>query len=221
MIKLYYHLAMMNNWREITDFFFESVISSGLYDKCDSIDVVFVGSNGKPDFKFSGLGKINLIDGGELREFEFPTLQKLWEESLHNESSIFYFHSKGASFDRARWQDEKDIIKTQYAFRNYQSYRDVESAYAQTRRWLRRCLIDRFEDCLSCLDSCDVFCLKHKPNLRFFPSNFWWSKSSYVKSLGRPTIRKDRYDAEMWLFRDGVNVKSAIGRGDEYDLLML
>lgn len=221
MIKIYYHLAVMNDWRNITDFFFESVISSRLYEKCDSLDVVFVGSGEKPKFNYSDLSKINLTYGGELDAFEFPTLQKLWKECLDQDCDIFYFHSKGSSFDPIRWGHHEETIKRQYACRKYQKYSDVQSAYSHTRRWLRRCLIDRFEDCLMRLDANDVVCLAHKEKSRFFPSNFWWSKSSYVKSLGYPIMRKDRYDAEMWPFKEHARIDSIIGEADEYDLFLL
>ena len=220
MIRIYYHLAVVNNWREITNFFFESLISSGLYEKCDSVSVVFVGSTERPEFDFSGLGKIKFFHGGDLDQFEFPTLQRLWEESFEHESHIFYFHSKVASFDQDKWDDQKDTIKRQYAARNYESHHDVKSAYSCTRRWLRRCLVEQFEHCLSYLEKHDIVCLKHNSNLKFFPSNFWWSKSSYIKSLGHPIMKKDRYDAEMWAFKEGVKVNSFIGKNDEYGLVM-
>lgn len=222
MIKLYYHLALINNWMEVTDFFFESVISSGLYEKCDSIEIIFVGSkDNEPKFKFSSLKKINIKYGGELNKFEFPTLKKLWEESFSCDSNIFYFHSKGVSFDEKRWDSQKDTIKKHYSSRNYKSYSDVKSAYFRTRYWLRRCLIEQFENCLSCLEEKDIVCLSHKSNLKFFPSNFWWSKSSYIQNLSSPVMKKDRYDAEMWTFKDGVKVHSFIGKNDEYKMFML
>ena len=33
-------------------------------------------------------------------------------------------------------------------------------------------------------------------------------------------MKKDRYDAEMWAFKEGVKVNSFIDKNDEYGLVM-
>lgn len=43
MVKVYYHISMMNNWEEIVKEQISLLVSSGLYDECESVSV---GCNG-------------------------------------------------------------------------------------------------------------------------------------------------------------------------------
>jgi hypothetical protein len=219
MIKLFYHLALMNNWREVTRFFLESIVSSGLYDECSSFDVVFVG-DGNPTEEFSGLYKVKIEHGGGLDQFEFPTLKRLYQTAGSSDANLLYIHSKGVSFDVDRWNAESETIKRQYCGRRYETYEDVQSAYRSTRYWNRRAIIEGFRECVYFLDQNDVVCLKHTPHQKFVPSNFWWTKSSYVRGLGEPLIKNNRYDAEMWLVNQGARIKTIMGNRDEYGCVL-
>lgn len=216
MIKLFYHLALMNNWRDITRFFLDSIVSSGLYDRCSSFDVVFVGE-GDPLDEFSGLSKVSVCRGGNLEDFEFPTLKKLYESSsLSTDAFLLYLHSKGASFDLDRWNIDKETIIRQYRNRRYETYEDVQRAYRSTRYWNRRAIIEGHEDCVGFLGDNDIVCLKRRPDSMFIPSNMWWARSSYIRGLDPPSLKKDRYDADMWTVNRMARVKTIVGFDDEY-----
>lgn len=39
MVKVYYHISMMNNWEEIVKEQISLLVSSGLYDECESVSL--------------------------------------------------------------------------------------------------------------------------------------------------------------------------------------
>lgn len=220
MIKIYYHIAKINNWSAITQYFFNSIFSSGLYDICNEIKIG-ISQNDQiklnlSDLKFINYPKIKICKFGKLLDYEFPTLQMLHEDSMLENFNLLYFHTKGASFDLEHWNSNKEVLKKQYFKRNYKKFEDVKKAYKYTRYWTKNFLIKNYKECLNLLEENDIVCLKKAHNENFIPINFWWSKSSYIKNLDQPKLIKDRYDAEIWVCKNkNKKIKSFLNRFDD------
>jgi hypothetical protein len=222
MIKIYYHVAKINNWLQITKYFFNSILNCGLYQDSQEIKICLVGNNlndlnvlNLENF-FKKYNKIKIFKFYDVLNYEFPTIQMLHDDAFLEDFSCLYFHSKGASFNLDRWNAEKEILKIQYAKRDYKNFEDVNRAYKYTRYWTRNLLIKNYKKCLDFLDSNDIVCLKKAHNENFIPINFWWSKSKYIRTLNRPRMIKDRYDAELWICKNKGKIKSFLNRIDEY-----
>ena len=99
MVKVYYHISMMNNWEEIVKEQISLLVSSGLYDECESVSV---GCNGLCIERLHELiapyRKIKIrVYEQSLSTFEFPTL-RLIEQDYHEDFYGLYFHTKGVTF---------------------------------------------------------------------------------------------------------------------------
>lgn len=213
-------MAKMNNWKNITNYFFKCLFSSGLYDVCDEIKIGCVGEEEftKYDLDFLlNFSKIKIYKLGNLSCFEIETLKLLYKDCCSKNFNLFYFHTKGASLSLESWKKNKDILKKQYHIRNYMKFEDVKKAYRCTRYWTKYFLINNYKNCLNLLNNSDIVCLKRSHNDKFIPINFWWSKSDYIRTLPFPEMTKDRYDAEMWVCKNKQKkITSFLGRVDEY-----
>lgn len=221
MIKVYYHLAKINNWKNITKYFFKTLINCGLYDECEEIKVGLVSEKDEfsnKDFDFiNNFLKLKIYKVGSLKDFELPTLEILYKDCMYENFKLLYFHTKGASFDLDNWNRNKETIKKQYKKRNYEKFEDVEKAYKYTRYWSNFFLIKNYKKCLNLLDNYDLVCLKKAHNENFIPVNFWWTNSEYIRSLKRPKFEKNRYDAEIWVCKNKEKkIKSFLEKVDEY-----
>ena len=75
-IAIFYHLALMKNWREVDAEIMGKLKSSGLLERAD----MFVRNECK-----------------DIELYEFPTLNMLDEFSVRHDYSILYIHTKGVS----------------------------------------------------------------------------------------------------------------------------
>lgn len=133
--------------------------------------------------------------------YEGATLQKLWEYALGASECrpICYIHTKGAS------------IVEPHRVGSYQAWRLSMEAV----------VLHKWQQCIEALKTCDCYGA-HLPvdDRYFFPGNFWWSKTSHIRTLPSPIKwaeeicgRKGenvRYGYEDWitLSRPGVIAKA-------------
>lgn len=75
-IGIFYHVALMGNWKEVDGQIMGKLKESGLLDRAD----LFVRNECK-----------------DLRQYEFPTLNMLDSFSIRNDYSVLYIHTKGVS----------------------------------------------------------------------------------------------------------------------------
>ena len=193
MFKVYYHISMMNNWEEAVKEQISLLVSSGLYDECESVSV---GCNGLGIERLHELiapyRKIKIrVYEQSLNTFEFPTL-KLIEQDYHDEFYGLYFHTKGVTFPNHSggkyWRDYMNHF-------NIVKWRDA---------------VGKLNDGY---DTCGVKYLsdKHFPAyIKHYSGNFFWFKSSYIRN--NPKIDsldlKDRFQAEFWACRSNPKAAS-------------
>lgn len=184
----YMHVALMHgiSGHMITAELHGRLLSSGLYDASDSINVCIVGDGSETiiDYIFSRYKKyVVRYVSTDLEEWEWPTLRCMYKDCQHHDGSVYYIHTKGAS--NCRPDVQPDIQK------NIRDWRGVMSHY---------CISDyrqRLVDLLSC-DACGPFLSCNTDNgYRYFAGNFWWAKSQHIRSLVYP--QGDRMSAETWI----------------------
>ena len=152
--SVFIHVATIGRWREVFEEQIQLIKYSGLYDLLDSIYISVLGDGF--DYKDE---KLQIIYSSiDLLEWEFPTLDKLWEFACQEDMNILYIHGKGAS-------EYKECIE-------------------DWRHYLQYFLIERHEDCLRHLEEYDI-CGCDWLGSHYF-GNFWWARSSYLRTLKSP-----------------------------------
>lgn len=136
---IFYHIAAVNNWREIVEGQISHVIFSGLYDRTTT---VFCGISAQSQEVLdeasqlvTGYGQKFQIGMGRVRssEFERLTLHLIRENTVATDA-ILYFHSKGVSskhqkpkpqLEKFHWRFTMEYI----LMRHHQQCIDALSAY--------------------------------------------------------------------------------------------
>lgn len=198
MNKLYYHFYIPDtpsHWELLLYEQLDCIEGSGLLHNCEV--EICVSSNRenykklKKIIKYYSFLKSSWFDTTieiNKNHYEGTTLLKLYNEcSLYD--NVGYIHSKGI------------INLTKYT--------------NKWRKTLEYAIIERYCDNIDALksgyDASGIFWMK---NYFHFSGNFWWAKSSYIKTLPKPDINdwnlnfynddfwKSRYRYEVWI---GIN----------------
>lgn len=198
-MKIYgfYHVLLKNHWQEIVQEQLDCLLKSGLYEASEEIHIGCVGT---PEEK-NKLFDLGLLDkyskivvhyyGEDITQYEFPTLNLLkgYCNQAQEKIACYYFHTKGASFDKSHIRG--------YEGGNY------------WRRHMNFWNITNWKNALHEIEiGSDVVGVKYRgdkstgnPHARpHFSGNFFWTYSGYVKKL--PPIdslnKTDRIEAEFW-----------------------
>lgn len=192
MIVGFIHVAKINHWHIILNEQIEKLRKSGLFDITRTIYVTTLGSGDEKEILSDP--KFDVVRLDSLTHYEFPSLMRMYEFCKSESSKIWYIHGKGvsyASMDRYKMED--------------------------WRRLMEYFCIERHSDCISALDSYDVCGVNWRTRRApHFSGNFWWARSSYIKTLPDPRSinHNDRWQAEWWIGRnDKVRVKNFFESG--------
>lgn len=198
-IIIYYHIAELGEWENIVKEQLDQIHASGLYGRCQEIRVSFLGE--KHNIIKYIRGKVKLIyHSPNIKEYEHPTINSLlmFAQGCCQEHYILYIHTKGNS------------RKNNIHVHNW-------------RRMMMYYLVDNYQKCLPYLETYDTigcnlrpargyYCkIKNETHNYHYSGNFWWSKTSYIKTL--PYLDKTcnhktyRWLAESWLLYRLPNLK--------------
>lgn len=177
-------------WIQILEEMFYSIKFSGLLDNTEKLYVGIVGiKEDHPNSKiiknlFKNQNNVKLVFFGDGNLYEFPTLNLIYEKCLNEDCYIYYCHSKGASYRPNRGL--KQIIRVEHW------------------RWkMILTTIINWRRCISLLEqgykTCGYQRDKRKKLKNTYAGNFFWADSSHIKSLPKPEMKKDRFDAEHWI----------------------
>ncbi|CEG09867.1 dTDP-3-amino-3,6-dideoxy-alpha-D-galactopyranose 3-N-acetyltransferase [Afipia felis] len=188
------------DWRKLIRAQILDLRRFGALSVCDLHVVVtnHCGVGGVPEFFESLPILIRSIEFCATNKFEYPALVKLWNLITANDQYKYvgYLHTKGMSYAKdGRVRIEK--VLTYYTF----------------SRWSK--MFEIFED------SPDI------NKIGIFPSmedgkpcggiwfNFWWARSSYIRTLPRPIETQNRYYYEHWL---GASSLADLTKLDSYSI---
>jgi hypothetical protein len=182
----FYHICCLGAWKEIVSQQVSNLLCSPLYDSLDRLFVcIIVSSSENEDLNYCNTifpekFVISIIEH-DLKVYEYPILRLMRQMSERECFYGFYFHSKGVTVNHKKrgvpyWRKEMEYF-----------------------------LFHRFD---LVINSFELGYNTYGPNLRAFPGwnnvhfsgNFWFAKSSYIKTLPRiPDNIEDRYFAEEWI----------------------
>jgi hypothetical protein len=177
-IAIFYHAYCINNWKDVVSDQVRTLMDSGLSDAADRIYVHVT----KPESGFQDIwsftNKVNIQENSNPDLYEKYALIDLQKYCMEHDTYIFYFHSKGIT------AEDKNAQNNIWTWRKYLEYFNIT-------RW-KEC-VERLKE----YDCCGVQ-YQETPQ-KHFVGNFWWSKSSYIKTL--PNIRhsRERFEQEYWI----------------------
>jgi len=203
-IAIFYHLYQTEDyeWEKLYHQQINSLIVSGLYDKCDFIHI---GINGDKELPFV-LNK-SKFQYNKNKILEANTLQCLWEFCKENEDyKVLYFHSKGVTH-----KNNFHCESTTNAWRLYLEYFVIHN-------W-KTCIDDlNHHDCVgtewvtkSSYNNLTENFTQHNKN--HYAGNFWWANASYVTSLNLDYLYEtegnyNRLRSEFWIGTQNPKYKS-------------
>jgi hypothetical protein len=163
-MDIFIHVAQIGRWQEILDEQLALIESFLVPDK------IYIGVLGSLPVSLPANAEV-CYQSDNLFEWEFPTLQKLYEHCQKKDGQVLYIHGKGSSQYKKCMED--------------------------WRHYLQYFLIEKYSDCLEALKTYDV-CGCDWKKTHFF-GNFWWARNDYIRTLRSPydisaIVRlKDRY----------------------------
>lgn len=181
-IHVYLHVAGIGYYREVVAEIMGQLSGSGLYDAAASITFCMVGAKGSTTVSYLTWPKVLHEWGGDLDEWEYPTLRLLWRQACKEpDARYLYLHTKGVSRPDRKFCN---------SWRRAMTHRLIE-------RW-RECLIE-----LDTHDTCGIYHIHRPTGHAHYSGNFWWARGDYLARLTypepRPIDQHPRMFAEIWL----------------------
>jgi len=182
-IEIVYHIATINNWKDIVNEQLTKVEKSGLGDACDHLTISITGSHIAQMEKilnnYSFKNKVSYIKNLDLSCFEFPAIEKVIQIAKEKPTAkILYFHTKGVTYHNQ--PNEKNIT----LWRKYMDYFNLE----------------KWDDCILALedhDACGVEWTESACGVYMFAGNFWWGRADYINTC--ILYKRSRYDCEIFI----------------------
>lgn len=186
----FFHIATIGNYKSVIEEIFNSICESGILLEINQLNICIVGNG---DVNIKNNEKIIIHRLGDIGLYEFPTLQILENTAQISDDNLFYIHTKGVGTENNECIDD---------WRKYMIY----------------FIIKKYKKCNEELDKgFDVVGVdwRNEP-VGHFSGNFWWTKSSYIKSLPKikdisqenyPRVLTLRHNAEFWI---GMNKEAKI-----------
>lgn len=126
------------------------------------------------------------------QKYEYPALQFIKELSQRKDCLVYYFHSKGISYQSLESND--------HLFRSFQQ--KIEA----WREMLEYFIFDKWQVAVNVLSNgFDTYsCYRWPPrNYTMYSGSFWWATSAYIRKLPdfqSDIISSNRFYSEVWLF---------------------
>ena len=185
MKAIVYHIFCAGNYKELVKKQMDRLVSSGVYDWCDTLEVSCVDVEGKfegIDEIYSNLPKAN-VTKYENNSYEYYGIKKVWDLAQNNSGEVLYFHAKGVT---NTYKNLTTKEPSQWKIDGINCWREIMEYY----------LIDNFQTCVEDLkdhDHCGVTCVNG-----WYWGNFWWANLDFIKQNPEP-VHGDRWYFEAWL----------------------
>jgi hypothetical protein len=156
-------VACIQHYESVFGELLEGMVDAGLYEACASIQLAVLGPG--PDREriralIAPYPKCTVAhETDDLTEYEFPALERLQALCDTQDAYVFYAHTKGVSHGPT----------SQYS--------------KHWRRLLTHYTFTRYRECVGALADHDCAGVNWVEN--HYSGNFWWTKSSYVRTLRR------------------------------------
>lgn len=200
-----YHIYCDTGWESMVREQYDHLQQSGLLDQTKKLYVSCIVS-GDEDVK--RIRNIIQTPKAELiainrnpKKFEFPALDYMYEKSQHEDFLLYYFHTKGITYQTLQTHD-----KTFLQFR-----RKIIS----WRKMMEYFLFDEWRVAVNTLaEGYQTYgCYLFPPFVgKMYAGNFWWARSDYFRTLdplSADTKLHNRFMAEEWLLTKATRKFSA------------
>jgi len=183
----FWHIGAVGDWSRIAAEQYARLKESGLYDASHKIVVGFIGGRGREDELTIPLredAKFDLFTTADVRDYEFPTLARVWRAAQEAPQPIFcfYMHTKGAS-----------LVATPH-----------QRAADAWRRYMEHFVVENWQDCAAALNTYETCGVELQCEESHYSGNFWWATSEYLRRLPDAEQywrqhKDDRLAAEFYL----------------------
>jgi hypothetical protein len=173
-IYVYLHICTKNNWLDVVTNIINQIKLSGLYLHISKIKCFILGNLTSIPSILIDEKIIIVSQNTNCRLYERFTLNQLYDDCCKEDFRVLYIHSKG-------------ITKTHIPF---------------VKDWVEYLLyfnLFKFKKIIEYLEDFDTVGVNlHKKPSIHYSGNFWWSKSSHIKTLPR-YIGNNYNDPEFWI----------------------
>lgn len=177
-IFIYYHITLINNWKDIVREQCTRIIFSGLYDDVYMIYCYAVDSNNSMQNEclnvLSSFGKKFILKDVTTSGDEWFTLQNLQYERS-DDDLVLYIHTKGVTrFNTSTYKAFNRTFNAPSIYENVTQWRDLMEFF----------LIRHYKKCIQLLnDGHDTVGINFCTDPNHYSGNFWWCTGKYLKTL--------------------------------------
>lgn len=201
-----YHAFLDTGWEDIVEAQIDSLKRAGLLDYTRKLYISCIARDSEDVEKLLqkiGNHKAEIISTtSDFAQFEYPALRYIKALSEREECLIYYFHTKGITYQSANTG-------------NNRAFRSFVSKIKAWNEMMEYFIFDKWSVAVNALSAgYDTYgCYRWPPRkYTMYSGSFWWSTSSYIKTLPdfcSEVITKDRFYSEIWLYEHSPNDFSA------------
>lgn len=193
-----YHVYCDTDWERLVIKQIESLKTSGLFDATTTFYVSCITS------KDSDVDKLKEIVGSDKLQiisvtdnpcrYEYPALEYVRQISAAEDCMIYYFHTKGISYQTSDCTD-----------RAFLSFKNKIVAWCEMMEYF---IFFKWNVAVNALNSgYDTYgCYLWPPRKqKMYSGSYWWANSLYIRTLPdfrEDVIAHDRFYSETWLFEN-------------------
>ncbi len=193
-----YHVYCDTDWERLVIKQIENLKNSGLFDATTTFYVSCITS------KDSDVDKLKEIVGSDKLQiisvtdnpcrYEYPALEYVRQISAAEDSMIYYFHTKGISYQTSDCTD-----------RAFLSFKNKIVAWCEMMEYF---IFFKWNVAVNALNSgYDTYgCYLWPPRKqKMYSGSYWWANSLYIRTLPdfrEDVIAHDRFYSETWLFEN-------------------
>lgn len=214
-----YHVFCVNNWISLVKEQLGACLDSGLLHITTKLFISCVYSS---DADINDLKETVSQYGVDFEivvslplgenQFEFPALEYIYNLAKREDFYVYYFHTKGVSYTVES--------SSKYPSSKFEHLKECSEAW---RKMMEYFIFYKYNVAINVLKHYDTYGCKYDDPIvppyhyKYYAGNFWWSKSSYIKTL--PAIsdkeKQNRYWAENWLLLKADKIFSAFNTPTE------
>jgi hypothetical protein len=202
-----YHVYCAEGWQKLVKAQIHHLKASGLLDATKTLFVSCIVMNDTDETDLRRLidsDKMEIVSITRKNKlYEYPALEYVRRKCLDEDCYFYYFHTKGVTY----YIDEPHNRHFMKFKRNVEAWRGLMEYF----------LMDKWNVAVRVLnDGYDTYgCYRYPPAPApyvMYGGNFWWAKSSYLRTLQPLFPEKmadDRMFAELWIYTGNNKAFSA------------
>lgn len=191
-----YHVMLDTGWTSLVKSQIENLKRSGLLTATKKLYVSCIASKQSDVALLKQIidsDKVEIIsNSSDPKKYEYPALEYIRQLADNEDCLIYYFHSKGISYQSITTRD-----------RQFHSFKRKIDAW---RELLEYFIFDKWKVAVNVLTAgYDTYSCYRWPPRKYtmYSGSFWWAKSDYIKRLphfDKNIISTNRFYSEVWLF---------------------